>query len=431
MSGERILVVDDEPGVRAALEAILCDEGFEVGTEESGEAGLEALRDQRYDAVMLDVWLPGIDGLETLKRLRERRFDVEVVMISGHGTIETAVRATKLGAFDFVEKPLSLEKTLLVLRNALRQRRLERMNHHLLQRLSRDTEIVGRSAAAETLRKQVDVAAESDSPVLIRGAQGSGRETVARRIHATGRTSDAAFVEVPCGALESAAAERALYGDEDQPGGRLRLAQGGTLFLEDVDRLAPELQRRLAASLQEQMKQPPGVRVIASCCAGNAELDPELKQRLDVIRIDVPPLRERREDDPLLAERFIRELSREYARETKRLSPGCLAALKGYDWPGNIRELHNLMERMLVLADGDVIEADDLPQELGGARSPAEDLYREFPSLTEGVQAFERYYILRILTEEGADRSAAARRLGISAAALDKRLARISPRGPN
>jgi len=213
-----------------------------------------------------------------------------------------------------------------------------------------------------------------------------------------------------------------LYGDEDQPGGRLRLAQGGTLFLEDVDRLAPELQRRLAASLLEQMKQPPGVRAIASCCAGKATLDPELQQRLDVIRIDVPLLRERREDVPWLAERFMRELSREYAREAKHLSPECLAALKAYDWPGNIRELHNLVERLLVLADGDVIEVGELPQELGGARSPAEDLYREFSSLTDGVQAFERYYVLRILTEEGADRSAAARRLGITAAALDKRL---------
>jgi two-component system nitrogen regulation response regulator NtrX len=423
MSGERILVVDDEPGVRSALEAILSDEGFEVASEESGEAGLEALQSRRYDAVMLDVWLPGIDGLETLKRLREQRVEAEVVMISGHGTIDTAVRATKLGAFDFVEKPLSLEKTLLVLRNALRQRRLERMNRRLLLRLSRDTEIVGRSAAAEQLRKQIAVAAASEAPVLIRGAQGAGRETVARRIHATGRAPDAPFVEVPCGALAAAAAERALYGDEDQPGGRLHLARGGVLFLEDVDRLAPELQRRLAASLLEQMKQSPGVRVIASCCAGEAQLDSELCQRLDVIRIDLPPLRERREDIPLLAERFMRELSREYAREPKRLSPESLAALKAYDWPGNVRELHNVVERLLVLSEGEVIEAGELPQELGGARGPSEDLYREFPSLEHGLRSFERYYILRILTEEGGDRSAAAKRLGISVASLDERLA--------
>ena len=234
MTAERILVVDDEPGVRSALEAILADEGFDVTTVESGEAGLEALDRGSFDAVLLDVWLPGIDGLDTLRRMRELNRDVEVVMISGHGTIETAVRATKLGAFDFVEKPLSLDQTLLVLRNALRQRRLQRSNRQLLEQVTRDTEIFGNSAAAVELREMVQMAATADAPVLICGERGSGRETVARRIHAAGRRPDGPFVEIPCGALDAQAADRALSGEQ---GGRIALAEGGSLFLEDVGRL--------------------------------------------------------------------------------------------------------------------------------------------------------------------------------------------------
>jgi two-component system nitrogen regulation response regulator NtrX len=428
MAVEKILVVDDEPGVRSALEAILHDEGFEVESAASGEDGLRALERASFDAVLLDVWLPGIDGLATLQQLRERRVDAEVVMISGHGTIETAVRATKLGAFDFVEKPLSLEKTLLVLRNALRQRRLERMNLHLLEQLSRDTEITGQSPAAEKLRREVELAAASDAPVLIVGGPGSGREGVARRIHAAGQRADASFVEMPCGALDAEPAEKALYGAGGEPG-RITLAAGGSLFLEDIERLDDALQRRLAAWAAAETRNTAGPRLLASTSPDGDGLDGELRQRLEVIRIDVPALSGRREDIPLLAERFIRELSREYGREPKRLSPDCLAALTAHDWPGNVRELQNLMERLLLFAPDEVIRATDLPEELGGQRAPLEDLYREFASLEEGVQAFERYYIRRMMAHSSDDTAAAAKRLGISATALRQKLKRGSPPG--
>ncbi len=421
MKAENILVVDDEPGVRDALEDILRDEGFIVATAASGEDGLEALEVNRFDAVLLDVWLPGIDGLETLIQLRRKNVDSEVIMISGHGTIETAVRATKLGAFDFVEKPLSLERTLLVLRNALRQRRLEKRNRRLLEQLTRDTEILGASAASERLRAQVAVAATSEAPVLIRGERGSGRETVARRIHSAGTRSGEPFVDIPCGALDGDAAAAALFGSAEQPG-RLRLAEGGILFLDDVERLDRSIQQRLAATLDVRSDAAPNVRLLGSAGADPAELEPSLRQLLEVVRIDVPPLRERREDIPLMAGRFIRDLSREYGRDEKRLRPGAVAALQAYDWPGNVRELHNLIERLLLMSASDEIDVDDLPEELGGPAGPAEDLYREFGSLAEGVETFERYYVRRVLTEERGDLLGTARRLGVSAPTLESRM---------
>ena len=421
MSEERILVVDDEPGVRSALESILVDEGYQVVTAESGEAGLEAVERQPFDAVLLDVWLPGIDGLETLQRLRDRRSETEVVMISGHGTIDTAVRATKLGAFDFVEKPLSLEKTLLVLRNALRQRRLEQRNRRLLEQLDRDTEILGQSAAAVRLRKEVEIAAGSEAAVLICGEEGSGRETVARRIHAAGRSAGGPFVEVPAGALDAAAAAAALFGDGSRAG-RIELAVGGTLFVENADRLAREQQRRLAERLGLEAKRARPLRVCASIAPeADGALEEPLQQRLDVVRIRVPALRERREDVPLVAERFMTELAREYGREAKRLTSETLATLEAYRWPGNVRELRNLMERLLLLGAGETVERTELPESLGGAPL-AEDLYRDFDSLADGLRAFERHYIARVLSEEGASRRAAAKRLGITPASLEKKL---------
>jgi len=419
---ERILVVDDEPGVRSALKAILDDEGFQVSCAESGEQGVAAREKQPFDAVLLVVWLPGMDGLETLTVLGERHVDAEVVMISGHGTIETAVRATKLGAFDFVEKPLSLERTLVVLRNALRQRKLEQTNRQLMAQLVRDTEIHGHGSAVERLRREVEVAVRSAEPVLIQGRPGSGRENVARRIHTAGAHVEAPFVEIPCGALDTAAAELALFGDADRPHGRLRLAAGGSLFLEDVDRLAPEVQRRLAEKISTLATSVPAVRVTASVDADPVDLEPALRQVLEVIRIRVPSLVDRREDIPLLAERFMRDLSREYGRPARRLAPECLSAMKAHEWPGEMRELRNLIERLLLVDDGGDVQVEDLPEAMGGALAVFEDLYREFDSLDEGVKAFQRYYVDRIVHEESGDTAAAAKRLGMAKATLEKRL---------
>jgi len=417
VADERILVVDDEPGVRVALENILGDEGFQVVSADSGEEGLRVFDEQPFDAVLLDVWLPGIDGLETLQKLRERRDDAEVVMISGHGTIETAVRATKLGAFDFVEKPLSLEKTLLVLRNALRQRRLERRNRQLLDQLARDTKIIGRSAVAEQLRKQIAVASSTTASVLVSGEPGSGRETVARRIHASGENADGPFVDLPCAALDANGATEALYGSAAQRG-RLDLAGGGTLFLDEIDALDSAVQRRLAGDLGRR----PPIRLIASTMPGRAAIEAPLSNLLDVIRIEVPPLRERREDLPLFIERFMRDLAREYGVMPKRWAPDCLAALKSHDWPGNARQLRNLIERLLLFVPGETVQLSDLPETMGGARPPAEDLYREFATLDDGMRAFERYYIGRMLAEESSDRTAAARRLGLTPEQMESRL---------
>ena len=213
-----------------------------------------------------------------------------------------------------------------------------------------------------------------------------------------------------------------LYGEPDGPG-RIRLAAGGTLFLEDVDRLESSLQRRLAASLVIAQRETAGPRLVASVGADAAGLDPELRSCLEVIRIEVPSLRDRREDIPLLAERFMRELSREYGREAKRLAPDSLAALQTHDWPGNVRELRNLMERLLLFVPSDVVGVADLPEQLGGQREPLEDLYREFGSLEEGLNAFARYYVRKVMSDQGADHAAAAKLLGISASALKQRLA--------
>jgi two-component system nitrogen regulation response regulator NtrX len=284
MNRESILVIDDEPGVRSMLEAILRDEGYVVVAVGSGEEGVTAAVSRAFDALLLDVWLPGIDGIETLSRLKAQGVDAEVVMISGHGTIETAVKATKLGAFDFVEKPLSLEKTLLVLRNALRQRRLERRNRRLLEQLARDTEILGDSEASRRVRRDAAAAAASEAPVLVCGEVGSGRETVARHIHAASQRADQAFVHIACGTFVGPVAPAVLLGSAEAPG-RLALAERGSVFLEDVDALPPALQTAVAAWLSEH----PDVRVIASAAADPVGLTSPLREQIDVVRITTDP----------------------------------------------------------------------------------------------------------------------------------------------
>jgi two-component system nitrogen regulation response regulator NtrX len=417
MARERILVVDDEPGVRSMLEVILKDEGYTVDSVGTGEDGLKLASERAFDALLLDVWLPGVDGIETLSRLRAEGIDAEVVMISGHGTIDTAVKATKAGAFDFVEKPLSLEKTLLVVRNALRQRRLEQRNRSLLRQLSRDTEILGDGEAAERVRRAADAAAASEAPVLICGEIGSGRETVARHVHAASRRAELALVHVPCGALDPATVGTMLFGSGSAPG-RLDLAVRGSVYLEDVDVLPPEIQARLASWLSAG----PDVRVLAGAAPDPRGVVGALRDQIDVIRIAMVPLRERREDIALLLRRFMRDLAAEYGRPERRISPEAMAAMIRYDWPGNVRALRNAVERLLLLAPGNEVCLGDLPVELGGQSPPVDDLYGPFPTLAEGRLAFERHFLRRVLRDEKGDVEAAARRAGVSVAELRVRV---------
>ena len=351
-----VLIVDDEAGVRSALGGVLRDEGYAVDAVDSGEACVDRVSRSAYDVIVLDIWLPGMDGLATLQRLRERRVDAPVVMISGHGNIESAVRAIKLGAYDFVEKPLSLEKTVLVIGNAVRQRRLEAENRALRAHVDRRLTMVGESYAMSQLREQVAMAAPTNGRVLIFGENGTGKELVARSIHSFSRRRGAPFIEVNCAAIPEELIESELFGHMkgsftgavSDRRGKFELADGGTLFLDEIGDMTLKTQAKVLRALQEQVVEPVGgnasvkvdVRVLA---ATNKDLPSEIRAgrfredlyfRLNVIPIAVPPLRQRENDIPLLADHFMSELAREYGRRPKRFDAGALTGLRSYPVAG-------------------------------------------------------------------------------------------------
>ncbi len=427
--------------MRSALSGVLRDEGYQVEAVESGEACLDRLARTAYDVVLLDVWLPGADGLATLERMRERQVDAPVIMISGHGSIESAVRAIKLGAFDFIEKPLSLEKTVLVVRNALRQRRLEAENRVLRARVDRRLEMVGESYAMRQLREQVAMAAPTNGRVLIFGDNGTGKELVARTIHALSRRRAGPFVEVNCAAIPEDLIESELFGHVKgaftgavgDRRGKFELADGGTIFLDEIGDMSVKTQAKVLRVLQEQVVEPVGgtsgvrvdVRVLA---ATNKELPAEIRAgrfredlyfRLNVIPIFVPPLRDRKDDIPLLAEYFMVGFAREYGRRTKALDLGAVTALQEYPWPGNVRELRNVIERLVIMVPGDTITGRDLAFLEGAlAQGPApEPPAGGEPAGTLTLQAarsrFEREFILKTLAAQSGNVSRTADVLGV------------------
>jgi len=386
-----ILIVDDEAGVRSSLAGVLRDEGYQVDTVDSGEACLEQVRRKAYDVLLLDIWLPGLDGLDTLEQLRARGLEAEVIMISGHGNIENAVRATKLGAFDFIEKPLSLEKTVLVVRNAIRQHQLEVENRALRARVDRRFVIVGESSAIGRLREQIAMAAPTNGRVLISGENGTGKELVARHIHLLSQRQEKPFIEVNCAAIPEELIESELFGHTRgaftgavaDRRGKFELAHSGTLFLDEIGDMSLKTQAKVLRALQEQVIEPVGgqhsvrvdVRIIA---ATNKDLLDEIRAgrfredlffRLNVIPIHVPPLRERGDDVVLLARHFITEIAREYGRWLKQLTPEAEAVLRAFRWPGNVRELRNVIERVMIMVPGEQISAADLA--FLGVSSPA------------------------------------------------------------
>lgn len=438
---ESILIVDDERGIRETLSAVLRDEGFNADAVESGEECLKAIARRAYGCVLLDVWLPGISGLTTLQQMRDANSDVAVVIISGHGNVETAVRATKLGAFDFIEKPLSIEKTVLTIRNALRQRQLERANAEMAAELSEEYEMVGESVAMRALRKQIAVVAPTDGRVLISGESGAGKELVARAIHAQSRRAAAPFIEVNSAAIPEELIESELFGHVKgsftgataAKKGKFELADGATLFLDEVSDMSANVQAKVLRVLEEQRFEPVGsntpisvdVRVVA---ATNKRLDEEIEKgtfrsdlffRLNVIPFEVPPLRERVEDVPLLIDHFNRRFAKAYGKKPKVFDAEAIELMQRYSWPGNVRELRNTIERVVILHQNHRVAVTNLPA-FGESEPPASS-YR-FPSFKEASDAYHREFIQRKLDEAEGNVSRAAELMGIDRSHLYRRM---------
>ena len=445
MNPARILIVDDEPLIRQSLAGVLEDEGYQTHSVGSGEECCEELNRALYELVLLDVWLPGMDGLETLARIQELPFASRpmVVIVSGHGTIETAVKATKLGAFDFLEKPLTIEKVSVVVKNALQQHRMQLE----LERFKEDgrlrLQIIGESVPMKALRQQLALMASTNGRVLIYGESGTGKELVAHAIHSLSARASGPFVEVNCAAIPEDLIESELFGHrkgsfpgalEDKTG-KLEKAHGGTLFLDEVGDMSLKMQAKLLRSLDEQRFEPVGAatsiqvdaRVIA---ATNKNLEEEIERgnfredlfyRLNVIPFYVPPLRQRLEDIPLLADHFLKEFTMAYGRKPKELTPQAYAALQEHRWPGNVRELRNLIERIVIMNPQVRIDARHIPLNLA-KRTVAERPAERFGSLHEVREAAEREYILKMLDESKGNVTRTAEVLGLERSNLYRKM---------
>jgi two-component system nitrogen regulation response regulator NtrX len=445
-----VLIVDDELGIRQSLTNVLEDEGYEVEAVASGEECLEALTRKRFALVLLDIWLPGMDGLQTLEKIQALEEPPTVIMISGHGTIETAVRATKLGAFDFIEKPLSIEKTLLTLQHAVEQLNLAAQNRQLQEELHGQYRILGESVPMKALRQQIALAAPTTGRVLIYGESGVGKELVAHALHQSGSRAERPFVEVNCAAIPEELIESELFGHlkgsftgavEDKTG-KFEQADGGTLFLDEIGDMSLRTQSKVLRVIEEQRFTPVGsgsnrvvdVRIIA---ATNKNLQEEIQKgnfredlfyRLNVIPFYVPALREHAEDIPILANHYLTAFARSYGRKPKHFSESAMECLIRYRWPGNVRELRNLVERLVIMVPGSRIERRHLPPAIfhDHAKSAASDSalapVQGFSTLHEARAAYERDYILRKLEENRGNVSRTAEVLGLERSHLYRKM---------
>lgn len=421
-----ILVVDDERDIRISLTGILEDEGYQVTSAASGVEALESVRQDIPDLVLLDIWMPGLDGLETLEKLKILFPHLTVIMISGHGTIETAVRATKLGAFDFIEKPLSLDKVLITVLNALRMQELSDENEELKRVVGNEHELIGANPVMSALREQIMRVAPTTASVLVTGENGTGKELVARSIHYYSQRRNKPFIAINCAAIPEELIESELFGHEKgaftgavaQKKGKFDLADGGTLFLDEIGDMSFKTQAKILRILQERCFERIGgvrhvtvdVRIIA---ATNKSLEEEIRHgrfredlyyRLNVIPFRVPSLREHKDDIPLLVPHFVSQFYRREGREPKLFSPEAVSLLCQHEWPGNVRELRNIIERILIMAAGKIITPNDIPAfYLGMADSDdAESKLGTFVTpgtLREAREEFERDFLIQKLEE--------------------------------
>ena len=418
-----VLIVDDEASIRRTIREILEYEDYEVDEAEDGEEALEKIRDTPYDLVLLDVKMPKVDGMEVLKTIAEETPEIPVVMVSGHGTIETAVEATKLGAFDFIEKPPDLNRLLLTVRNALDHGQLETQNRRMKQAISEQrtgdlTPIIGKSPAIKDIKETIDRVAPTEARVLVTGENGTGKELVAKWIHHKSPRAEGPMVEVNCAAIPSELIESELFGHEkgaftgatQQRIGKFEQAHGGTLFLDEIGDMSLSAQAKVLRVLQENEIQRVGgdrsvevdVRVIA---ATNKDLLDEIEDgnfredlyhRIGVILINVPPLRERREDIPPIARHFAEHVAQRNGLPDRPISDSALDHLKKYDWRGNVRELHNVIERVLILADGEQIDKSDVERFVTPGAEPSSvssSLLERFDDWNDARDAFEKLFL--------------------------------------
>ncbi len=441
---DTICIVDDEENILTTLSPHLQDEGYQVLTAKSGEEALKVIQMEPPDVVLLDIWMkPGIDGLEVLKRVREQFPNLPVIMMSAHASIDTAVKATRLGAYDYLEKPLESEKVIILIRNALRQRKLEEENINLRVKVERSSTLVGASPVMEELRQQIASAAPTHSRVLISGENGTGKELVARAIHSQSPRRYRPFVEVNCAAIPETLIETELFGHErgaftgavSQKRGKFDFADGGTLFLDEIGDMSMATQAKVLRVLEEQQFTRVGggklikvnVRVIA---ASNKEFHQEIEKgnfredlfyRLNVLPIVVPPLRARREDIPALTQHFLKIHAEEQGVKLKEIKPAALAVLARHEWPGNIRELRNQVERLMIMVPKNVIDVDDVVPFMprGGSRVHTLDTY---DSLRDARNAFEREYISIRLRENNWNVSKTADDLKIERSHLHRKI---------
>ncbi|MFZ7127073.1 MAG: sigma-54-dependent transcriptional regulator [Desulfobacterales bacterium] len=442
-----LLLVDDEPSILKSLGGLLKDEGYEVLTASNGYEALKIAETQSPDLVLLDVWMPGMDGIETLKMLKQDHPYLPVVIITGHGNIETAVQATKLGAYDLIEKPLSFDKVVVTINNALNFRRLEEENRYLRKKTLEKHSIEGNSPPIQELRKKIAAAAPTDSWILITGENGTGKELVARTVFQLSNRVEQPFIDVNCAALPANHIENELFGFEKnafpeanyRKRGKFEIANNGTLFLDEIGDMSLSTQARILRVLQEQQLQRLGggrtisvnIRVIAST---NKDLKKEIAEgrfredlyhRINVIPLHVPSLRERTEDIPILINTFLREAARQAREKPKRISREAVTVLCAHHWPGNVRELKNLIERLSIGVDADQIEISDLPASYARSESPQTmpEEPRDFLSFNdfkEARKAFEVYFLHHKLTENDHNISKTARSIGVGRSYLHK-----------
>ncbi|MDY0188147.1 MAG: sigma-54 dependent transcriptional regulator [Syntrophus sp. (in: bacteria)] len=443
-----ILIVDDEESICKSLGNILLDEGYDVLTANSGEAALKLLDEELPSLVLLDIWLPGIDGMEVLKTAKNLYPRLPVVMMSGHGTIETAVKATKLGAFDFIEKPLSLEKIILTVRHALEMSRLEEENLLLRQKINQDYELTGTSPPIMELKEMISIVAPTNAWILIMGENGTGKELVARAIHRQSKRADKPMIEVNCAAIPEELIESELFGHEkgaftgatEKKRGKFDLAHEGTIFLDEVADMSLKAQAKILRILQEKKFERVGgnkviqvdVRVLA---ATNKDLEKEMEEgrfrqdlfyRLNVIPLMVPPLRSRKEDIPLLMERFLADFALKEGEPKKILGEDALAILMEHSWPGNVRELKNFIERLAIMTPSIGISAHDIPPlpKEGHKVEPFKDPVQDSVSgsFREAKMDFEKSYLSRKLREFEGNISRTAESIGLERSNLHKKI---------